>query len=98
VLIKYLIHVHLFQNISVGTLIYTVYAEDKDFGENGRVTYFFKVANSNSQQTDTFIINSETGQIKTQILLDYETKSSYQVHLYYTIINLILLFLITQLS
>lgn len=55
-------------------------AEDKDFGENGRVTYFFKVANSNTQQTDTFIINSETGQIKTQILLDYETKSTYQVH------------------
>lgn len=55
-------------------------AEDKDFGENGRITYFFKVANSNVQQTDTFTIHPETGQIKTQILLDYETKSSYQVH------------------
>jgi len=43
------------------------------------VTYFFKVANSNAEQTDTFTINTETGQIKTQILLDYETKSSYQV-------------------
>lgn len=58
----------------------TVCAEDKDFGENGHVTYFFKVANTNTQQTDTFTINSETGQIKTQILLDYETISSYQVH------------------
>lgn len=61
-------------------MILTVCAEDKDFGENGRVTYFFKVANSNAQQTDTFTINPETGQIKTQILLDYETKSSYEVH------------------
>ncbi|XP_022160935.1 cadherin-87A isoform X1 [Myzus persicae] len=67
------------EDVSVGTSILTVCAEDKDFGENGRVTYFFKVANSNSQQTDAFTINSETGQIKTQILLDYETKSSYQL-------------------
>lgn len=44
------------------------------------MTYHFKVANLNAQQTDTFTINPETGQIKTQILLDYETKSSYQVH------------------
>jgi len=56
-----------------------VCAEDNDFGENGHITYFFKVANSNAQQTDTFTIHPETGQIKTQILLDYETKSSYQV-------------------
>lgn len=56
-------------------------AEDKDFGENGRVTYHFKVANSNAQQTDTFTIDPETGQIKTHILLDYETKSSYQVNI-----------------
>lgn len=51
------------------------------------MTYFFKVANSNAQQTDEFIINTETGQIKTQILLDYETKPSYQVQ-----INLLLTF------
>lgn len=55
-------------------------AEDKDFGDNGHVTYHFKVNNSNAQKTDTFIIDPETGQIKTQILLDYETKSSYQVN------------------
>ncbi|VVC44201.1 Hypothetical protein CINCED_3A007173 [Cinara cedri] len=67
------------EDVNVGTLILTVCAEDKDFGENGRVTYFFKVANSNAQQTDAFTINPETGQIKTQILLDYETKSSYQL-------------------
>ncbi|XP_025413054.1 cadherin-87A isoform X2 [Sipha flava] len=67
------------EDINVGTSILTVCAEDKDFGENGHVTYFFKVANSNAQQTDSFTINSETGQIKTQILLDYETKSSYQL-------------------
>lgn len=47
------------------------------------MTYFFKVSNSNAQQTDTFTIDSETGQIKTQILLDYETKSSYQVYYNY---------------
>lgn len=70
-------------------------AEDKDFGENGRVTYFFKVANSNAQQTDAFTVNPETGQIKTQILLDYETKSSYQVYIYF-FYNYILLFLILK--
>ncbi|XP_025199596.1 cadherin-87A isoform X2 [Melanaphis sacchari] len=69
----------ILEDVSVGTSIITVCAEDKDFGENGRVTYFFKVANSNAQQTDEFTINTETGQIKTQILLDYETKSSYQL-------------------
>ncbi|XP_026808223.1 cadherin-87A [Rhopalosiphum maidis] len=69
----------ILEDVSVGTSILTVCAEDKDFGENGRVTYFFKVANSNAQQTDEFTINTETGQIKTQILLDYETKSSYQL-------------------
>lgn len=60
-------------------------AEDKDFGENGHVTYFFKIANLNTQQTDTFTINPETGQIKTQILLDYESKSSYQVYKFFFI-------------
>lgn len=69
----------ILEDVTVGTSILTVCAEDKDFGENGRVTYFFKVANSNAQQTDEFIINTETGQIKTQILLDYETKPSYQL-------------------
>lgn len=53
------------------------------------MTYFFKVANSNAQQTDEFIINTETGQIKTQILLDYETKPSYQVQM-----NLLLTFIL----
>ncbi|XP_050531653.1 cadherin-87A [Daktulosphaira vitifoliae] len=67
------------ENISVGTLVLTVCAEDKDLGENGRVTYFFKEENNNIIQTDTFTINPETGQIKTQILLDYETKSSYEL-------------------
>ncbi|XP_050430558.1 cadherin-87A [Adelges cooleyi] len=67
------------ENVNVGTLVLTVCAEDKDFGENGRVTYFFKVANNNTLQTDTFTINPETGQITTQILLDYETKSSYEL-------------------
>lgn len=62
-------------------LIMKVKAEDGDPGENGRVTYHFKVNDSNVQETDEFIINEETGELRSKIILDRETKKQYQVDL-----------------
>jgi len=56
-----------------------VFAEDKDPGENGRVTYHFRVGNNNTQTTDEFMINEITGELRTRVNLDREKKSSYQV-------------------
>lgn len=57
----------------------TVKARDDDPGENGRVTYHFKVNDSNVQDTDEFTINEETGELRSKIILDRETKKQYQV-------------------
>ncbi|XP_073989842.1 cadherin 87A [Rhodnius prolixus] len=63
----------------VNLYILTVKARDGDSGENGRVTYHFKVKNENVQETDEFMINEETGEIRAKVPLDRETKSSYQL-------------------
>lgn len=55
------------------------FAEDKDPGENGRVTYHFKVGNNNTQSTDEFTIDENTGELRTRVNLDREKKSNYQV-------------------
>lgn len=56
-----------------------VKAVDGDPGENGRITYHFKVNDSNVQETDEFSINEDTGEIRAKIILDRETKPQYQV-------------------
>lgn len=56
-----------------------VKAIDGDGGENGHVTYHFKVDNKNVQETDEFSINEETGEIVTKVLLDREMKEKYEV-------------------
>lgn len=63
-------------------LITKVYAEDKDPGENGRVTYHFKVGNNLTQATDEFSIHEHNGELRTLTVLDRERKSSYQVYFY----------------
>lgn len=60
-------------------VITTVTAVDMDFGENGRISYYLKVANKNVKATDTFEINPKTGDLKTLIVLDREIKSRYEV-------------------
>lgn len=69
----------LYKNDVVETLIMKVKAVDADPGENGRITYHFKVNDSNVQETDEFMINEETGELKAKIILDRETKPQYQV-------------------
>lgn len=60
-------------------LILTVKAVDKDNGESGRVTYHFRINNKNVQETDEFIINPDTGELKTKVILDHKIKEKYQV-------------------
>uniref|UniRef100_A0A0A9XXM0 Cadherin-87A n=1 Tax=Lygus hesperus TaxID=30085 RepID=A0A0A9XXM0_LYGHE len=63
----------------VGKLVMTVVARDDDTGENGRVTYHFKVNNNNVQETDDFYIHETSGDITAKGVLDRELKSTYQL-------------------
>ena len=56
-----------------------VLAEDRDDGENGRVTYHFRIGNNDTQKTDEFSIDENTGELHTLVHLDREKKSSYEV-------------------
>lgn len=58
-----------------------VKAEDADTGDNGKITYHFKVNDSDVQETDEFSIQKDTGEITTKILLDRENKSRFEVSL-----------------
>lgn len=57
----------------------TVKATDRDAGENGRISYHLKVGNNIEQETNEFIINSETGELRTKIILDREVQAKYEV-------------------
>nr|UZM07820.1 cadherin 1 [Geocoris pallidipennis] len=63
----------------VGSVVLVVKAIDGDSGENGRVTYHFKVRNENVLETDDFTINPDTGEIRAKSSLDRETKSMYHL-------------------
>lgn len=63
----------------VGSVVLSVKAEDGDSGENGRVTYHFKVQNENVLETEDFTINSDTGEIRAKGSIDRETKSVYHL-------------------
>ncbi|XP_054711474.1 cadherin-87A-like [Uloborus diversus] len=60
-------------------LVLIVSAEDKDRGENGRVSYFLKVGDANVEETEHFKINTVTGEIRTKSILDREENSRYQL-------------------
>ncbi|KAE8740358.1 hypothetical protein FOCC_FOCC014138, partial [Frankliniella occidentalis] len=66
-------------NAEAGYPVFTVKAVDGDGGENGHVTYHFKVDNQNVQETEEFYINDETGEIVTKVLLDREAKEKYEL-------------------
>lgn len=61
-------------------LILTVKAIDRDPGENGRVSYHLKVGNRNTQETEEFSIDQETGELKSKIILDREVNSKFEVN------------------
>lgn len=58
----------------------TVKATDKDVGENGRLTYHFKVNDQNVQETDEFSIDANTGELRSKKYLDREIQAKYEVH------------------
>ncbi|XP_063226687.1 cadherin-87A isoform X2 [Bacillus rossius redtenbacheri] len=62
-------------------LVITVKAVDKDAGENGRVSYHFRVGNENKQETEEFFIDPDTGELRTKIILDREAKDKYELFL-----------------
>ncbi|KAK4881840.1 hypothetical protein RN001_005159 [Aquatica leii] len=68
-------------NPSENYLVMTVKAVDKDSGENGRVTYHFKVNDENVQSTEEFIIDQDTGELRTRIYLDKKMKDRYELTL-----------------
>lgn len=54
-------------------------ATDKDHGENGQISYHFKVGNENVQETEEFAINADTGELRAKIILDREVRAKYEV-------------------
>lgn len=60
----------------------TVKATDKDSGENGKIGYHLKVGNKNVQETEEFVINEETGELRAKIILDREIKSKFEVRIH----------------
>ncbi|RZF35066.1 hypothetical protein LSTR_LSTR009658 [Laodelphax striatellus] len=71
--------IHVEENDIGDTLVMRVRAEDEDYGENGRVTYHFKVNDSNVQETEEFSIDADNGELRAKVILDRETKPSYQL-------------------
>ncbi|XP_056372750.1 protocadherin gamma-B5-like isoform X17 [Hyla sarda] len=65
------------ENIPVNSTILQVSASDEDEGVNAQITYSFSTTANNI--LNTFIINTQTGEIKTQSHLDYEATKNYEV-------------------
>lgn len=57
----------------------TVKAVDKDGGENGRVSYHLRVKDRNVQETDEFVIDADTGELRSKVFLDREVRAKYEV-------------------
>lgn len=60
----------------------TVKAIDEDDGENGKVTYHLRNNVGNVQETEEFVIDSDTGELRTRKALDREKTSKYEVAKY----------------
>ncbi|KAF5278616.1 hypothetical protein FQA39_LY00658 [Lamprigera yunnana] len=62
-------------------LVMIVKAVDKDSGDNGKVSYHFKVKDEYVQSTEEFIIDQYTGELKTKLYLDKKIKERYELTL-----------------
>ncbi|XP_058263777.1 protocadherin gamma-A11-like isoform X10 [Hemibagrus wyckioides] len=71
--------VSLSENIPKGSLVVTVSATDKDKGSNGDITYSFS-QNSGKDAMELFNINSETGEIKVNDILDFEKSKQFELN------------------
>ncbi|XP_060742401.1 protocadherin gamma-A11-like isoform X2 [Tachysurus vachellii] len=70
--------VSLAENAPKDTLVVTVSATDKDKGSNGEVTYSFSQS-TGKESVDLFSINSETGDIKVKVFLDFEKYKQFEL-------------------
>ena len=62
-------------------VIKTVHAEDQDGddNENGRISYFLKVKNENVLETPEFKIDERSGELRTKVTFDRETREHYEL-------------------
>ena len=65
-------------------VILKVNARDRDSirngnSDNGRVSYHFKIKNENVEETDEFMIDTETGEVRPKIMFDRESQDSYEL-------------------
>eukprot|EP00079_Xenopus_tropicalis_P023057 XP_012815155.1 PREDICTED: protocadherin gamma-B2 isoform X2 [Xenopus tropicalis] len=74
---KEVYQVSLTENAPVNTLVIHMNATDDDEGENGHITYSFSHISKVVQQI--FSIDSQTGEIRTQDELDFETTKAYEM-------------------
>lgn len=63
-------------------LVMTVKATDDDYGLDGKVSYHLQVNNEVVQQTDEFIIDAASGELRTRTQLDRKAKNRYELVLY----------------
>ncbi|XP_063304076.1 protocadherin gamma-B5-like isoform X21 [Pelobates fuscus] len=67
------------ENIPINSSLFHVSATDEDEGSNAEITYSFTKGTDNMHNTNTFIINSTTGEIKTSKNLDFEVMRNYEM-------------------
>ena len=66
------------ENSPVGTVVLTATATDKDIGTNGEIMYSLKLR---PEYEGLFSLNSSTGELQTNAVLDYEKSKVYQLEI-----------------
>lgn len=73
----------IFQNAAQADYLITTFkATDEDSGENGRVSYYLKIDNKNVLETQEFVLDTNTGQLRTKTFLDREIQPEFEVLLF----------------
>lgn len=73
--------VNVGENLSPGARVIVLKAEDNDRGKNALVEYFIERSHDliSSDDLDVFVVNNDTGEVQTALVLDREVKSHYLV-------------------
>ncbi|XP_027029216.2 protocadherin alpha-2-like isoform X4 [Tachysurus fulvidraco] len=75
---KALYKASVIENSPQGTSVISVHATDADEGKNGEIVYSF-IRQNIEKHLDTFTIDSETGLITVQGVVDFETQNAYEI-------------------
>lgn len=65
------------ENSPAGTNLLRLYTSDKDSGENGR--HSFQIVSDNSVIPGSFVVEKDTGIVRIEKKLDYETQKRYDI-------------------